>query len=201
MASNPEVGQDARFHIDSIRNQSLGNAAHRFAARVRGFESIESAGKHWLAVDHATAERRQADHAIRWLVHFVRAIVLVLLVVVSVGVSLRGDEMGQAATFGLACLATLSISPLAWAHYYVFALPVALCLPLWVRKQGHPVTARVLASSLPGLIWIHYVLMSWCGAIGLLGLGTTIWFLVSCSLALAFLSRSIDFRTGVNSSP
>ena len=199
VATNQEVGQEARFHIDSVRNQSLGNAAHLFAARARGFPSTDNSGEHWLAVDRATIERRQADHVTRWLVHIARATVLVLLVFVAVKVSLQSDELGSAASYGLASLATLLISPLAWGHYYVFALPVVLFVPLWMVQRGHPGAAKVLAAGLPALIWMHYLAMSWCGPFGLLGLGTTVWFLSACVIAIVILGRSTHPKAAISS--
>jgi hypothetical protein len=124
------------------------------------------------------------------VVQVARGIVLVLLVTVALVVSLRGDEPGQAATYGLASLAILLISPLAWGHYYVLALPAVLCVPLWLGRRGHPAAAKAVAAGLPALSWAHYVLMPWSGPIGLLGLGTTLWFVAACAYALLVLNWS-----------
>jgi hypothetical protein len=186
-AANPDTAQEAKFNIDSISNQSLGNAAFLFAAEVRGPVSEARENLHWLAVDKAITERRQADHVTRSVVQVARAVVLVLLVLVALGASLRGDELGQAAAYGLASLAILLVSPLAWGHYYVLTLPAVLCVPLWLARRGYPLAAKVLAAGLPVLTWMHYVLMPWCGPIGLLGLGTLLWFLAACAFALLLL--------------
>ena len=96
-----------------------------------------------------------------------------------------GDDRGQAATFGLACLASLVVSPLAWGHYYVMVLPAVIFAPLWLENRGHPLAAKAIAAFLPMLTWTHYVLMRWSGPIGVLGLGTTLWFLaVSITILL-----------------
>jgi cell division protein FtsW (lipid II flippase) len=193
--TNPEIDQVAKFHIDSRSNQSLSNAAYLFTATLRGPASDQRSGLHWLAVDRAIADRRRADHVTRWVVRFAQAAVLVLLAAVALRVSLRRDELGQAAVYGLAALATLLVSPLAWAHYYVFALPAALTVPLWLRRRGWPIAARGFAAGLPVLTCLHYVLMPWCGPVGLLGLGTTLWFLAVCSIALVVRAPSKDEKS------
>jgi hypothetical protein len=184
VASNPAVGEQAKFHIDSISNQSLGNAAHRLAATVRGPVRDPSGGKYWLAVDTAIAQQRQNDQFTGRVVQISRAVIVALLLAVVVRVSLTSDKLAKAAAFGLAMLATLLVSPLAWGHYYVLVLPAVLFAPLWLKECGHPAVSRILATGLPALIWMHYVLMPWTGPIGLLGLGTTLWFLVACAFSL-----------------
>jgi len=192
VATSPDMGQEAKFHLDSVSNQSLGNAAHLLAATLRRSAADKTAGMHWLAVDRAIAARRRADYTTRSVVQVARALVLVLLTAVALRVSLRLDELGQAATYGLACLAPLLVSPLAWGHYYVLALPAVLCVPLWLVRRGHHFAAKAVAVGLPALTWMHYGLMSWFGPIGLLGLGTTVWFLAVCAVALRVRAPFID---------
>jgi len=184
VATNPDAGQEGKFHIDSISNQSFSNGAHLLAARVRGPAVNQRAGTHWLAIDRAIAERRRADYVTRSVVLVGRATLMVVLVVVAVMIGWRGDESGQAATYGQACLASLLVSPLAWGHYYVMALPAVLFAPLWLNGRGYPNAAKALAAGLPTLTWTHYVLMPWSGPSGVLGLGATFWFLTGCIIAL-----------------
>ena len=47
--------------------------------------------------------------------------------------------------------------------------------------------AKSLAISACGLLWAHYLLLDWTGRAGLLGLGTTVWFLAA---AIGMLQRS-----------
>jgi hypothetical protein len=199
VAANSDVGQEAKFHIDSIRNQSFGNAAHLMAASFRGPDSDSSAGVHWLAIDRATAARRRDDHVTRWVVQAGRALVLIALLAAALAVYLRRDKAGEAAMYGLASLATLLISPLAWGHYYVMLLPAMLFVPLWLAGRDHAFAARAAATALAMLIWMHYVLMTWSGPIGLLGLGTTLWFLAVCVLGLVIRAPFPD--GGANLTP
>ncbi len=92
--------------------------------------------------------------------------------------------MGQAATYGLACLAIALISPVAWSHYYVLWLPSVLFVPPWLVRRGHLRAARAVATVPVGLIWVHYLATPWFGQFGLLGLGTLVWFLAVVTLLI-----------------
>jgi hypothetical protein len=96
--------------------------------------------------------------------------------------------------FGLASLGILLVSPLSWGHYYVFALPAGLFVPLWLRRHGFSFMALLSAATLPVLTCSHYALKPWCGPIGLLGLGTTLWFLSTSSLLLFFHATSARLK-------
>jgi hypothetical protein len=201
VATNSNVGLVARFNFNSVSNQSLANAAHLLSARAQGFTQAEKAvsGARWLVLEREAAERRQADYVARRFVQIAQGIVLVVLGFIAARTSRAGDEVGRAATYGLACLAILLISPLAWVHYYVFALPAVLWVPLWLEQRGRRIAAMVLAASLPGLIWSHYIATSWCGPIGLLGLGTAFWYLTASAFALFVLGWSQRVKTRVAS--
>ncbi len=74
-------------------------------------------------------------------------------------------------------MATLLVSPLSWGHHYLIAAPGFLFVPLWFLQHGRIRFAKSLAVSACGLLWAHYLLLDWTGRAGLLGLGTTAWFL------------------------
>ena len=184
VVTSPEMAREASVEIDNDSNQSFSNAAHLLADRVRGWATNgansvtnQAAHRRWLASVTATAERRRADHVTRRAVQGVQVIVLTLLMVVGLARGTRGDVLGQAATYGLACLATILISPVAWTHYYVLWLPSVLFVPPWLVRRGHARAARAVAAIPVGLIWVHYVAKPWFGQFGLLGLGTLVWFL------------------------
>ena len=100
-------------------------------------------------------KRRRADHVTHRAVQGVQAIVLTLLMVVGLARGTRGGVLGQAATYGLARLATVLISPLAWTHYYVLWLPSVLFVPPWLVRRGNLRAARAVAGVPVGLIWVH----------------------------------------------
>ena len=191
VAAKPDRAREAHVEIDNGSNQSFSNAAHLLADRVRGWatngvdsETDQAAHGRWLASVTATAERRRADHVTHRAVQGVQAIVLTLLMVVVLARGTRGDMLGQAATYGLACLATVLISPLAWTHYYVLWLPSVLFVPPWLVRRGNLRAARAVAGVPVGLIWVHYLAKPWLGQFGLLGLGTLVWFLAVVTLLI-----------------
>jgi hypothetical protein len=121
---------------------------------------------------------------------------LVLLMVVGLAVGLRNDVLGQAATYGLACLAIVLVSPVAWTHYYVLWLPSVLFVPPWLVRRGHLSAARAVATVPVGLIWVHYLAKPWFGQFGLLGLGTLVWFLAVVTLLILIPSYSPPYLYG-----
>jgi hypothetical protein len=200
VAASVDVGREANFHFDSIRNQSLANGAHLLVARVRG-NGEKPAPQHWFAADRATAERRRADTVTQRGVKIARGIVLGLLAAAGLATGLRGDLASHAAAYGLSCTAILLVSPLSWGHYYVLALPAVLCVPLWMARSGHPIAARAFAAGPAILTWVHYLAMRKVGPIGLLGLGTTAWFLAVGILLVLIRPRPAAAETRLVSLP
>ncbi|MGC1719254.1 MAG: hypothetical protein WA746_09720, partial [Isosphaeraceae bacterium] len=203
VVTSPDVGREVFVEVDNESNQSFSNAAHLLAARIRGRatagadpETDQVAHRQWLAAVTATAENRRADYVTAEWVRGVRAIVLVLLIVAGLAVGLRGDVLAQAATYGLACLATVLISPVAWSHYYMLWLPSVLLVPPWLMRQGQLRAATALATVPVGLVWVHYLTKPWFGQFGLLGLGTLAWFLAVVSLLIPIGSYTPPYLHG-----
>jgi hypothetical protein len=186
VATNQDVGQTAAFHIDSVSNQSLLNGAHLLSARLRKADPMlkRYASRHWMAAGRVAAHLRRTDVATQRIVLVLRGVVLAMLLALGLVVVVRRDLPGQAATFGLACLATLLVSPLAWGHYYVCLLPAMLFVPLWLSRRAGS-TPVGLVAALPAVLTLaHYLAIRLTGPFGLLGLGTTLWFLAVCGLAV-----------------
>jgi hypothetical protein len=194
VAANENVGKDAMFQIDSTSNQSLTNAEYLFADTCHGVARDASTDRERLALDESIAQRHRSDRFTRLMADTSRAIVLVLLAAVTIKLSQERSKLAEAATFGLSSLSIVLISPLAWGHYFVFALPAALFVPLWLRRNGRRTASYLAAAGLPAMTWMHYVLKPWCGPIGLLGLGTATWFLAVCVVALFFTVPSSDLQ-------
>src|SRR5262249_23704870 len=72
--------------------------------------------------------------------------------------------------------------PLSWGHYYMAQAPAVLLVPIWLLQRGKLTQAKVVAVIPPVLSWSHYLAMPRVGGLGLLGLGTTAWFLGVCGL-------------------
>jgi hypothetical protein len=108
-----------------------------------------------------------------------RLAILSLLVIGGSRAARNGDSLDVAAVFGLAATATLLLSPLSWAHHYVIWLPGLLVVPAWLWRARRVRLAQVLAIAPCLLIVAHYALLDWAGRAGLLGLGTSVWFLTA----------------------
>lgn len=191
VVTNGDPGLESKFHIDSATNQSFANAAHLLAARLRraepddpaliGLRFAKNPDQLRWARDTATANIRRADAMTGGVVRIAKALILFALLAVAF-VPRSDDRAGQAAVFGLACLAMLLVSPVAWSHYYMMMLPAVLFVPQWLARDGRAAAARWLAVVPVVLVLSHYLAKRWVGDFGLLGLGTTAWFLASCVL-------------------
>jgi hypothetical protein len=175
VAVNDDVGKTAAFYLASTRNQSLVNATRMLAAKARG---------DWFDVPVRAADLRAAYGTAYLAADVMRGIVVVELVCLAVLTGMHRRSIVQGASFGLACQAVLLLSPLSWGHYYQIELPALLFVPLWMARRGHMLAAKILAVVPALLSWGFYVAMPWSGPVGLLGLGTTLWFLAAASLIL-----------------
>ena len=193
VVTNADPGRQSGFHLDSASNQSLANAAHSLAIRLRPVGPDDPrrvyqmfartpAEQGW-ARDRAVAELRRADHGTRWLVRAAQGVVVTLLVCLAF-IPRKGCRAAEAAAFGLSCSATLLISPVAWTHYFMMLLPATLAVPLYLAARDRPTAAKLLAAAPVVLVWSHYLARHQVGSLGLLGLGTAAWFL-SCGVVLA----------------
>jgi hypothetical protein len=194
VVTNPDAGVEARFHIDSTSNQSLANAAHRLASTLRAplndasvaslLKTARNEGEaRWLR-DRVLSDYRKADTATRRLVQITQAVMAVLLLVVAT-FPRSGDTAGQVAGFGLACVGMLLFSPVAWSHYFMTLIPAVLAVPLWLDLRGHRWGARISAALPAALVLTHYLAKPLVGPIGLLGLGTSAWFLAVAAVMAA----------------
>jgi hypothetical protein len=88
------------------------------------------------------------------------------------------NPLNLAATFGMACASTLVVAPIARGHYYVLMLPAVMFTIPWLDAHGHRRLAIGMALAPPLLATAHYLQMTVAGRVGLLGIGTAIWFTV-----------------------
>ena len=192
VATNQDVGKVHGFHFDSLANQSLTNATHLLAAKLSGREVSRTEYPHWFAFDTEVANRRRAASSTHAFTLIARGLVLALLGSIVLRVGLREDPPGQAAAFGLAGMAIVLVSPLAWAHYFVLWLPAILTVPPWLAGRGHIRAAKWLCVVPVFLTWSQYLATRWVGQIGLLGLGSMVWFLAVCAVSSRVLARKPD---------
>ncbi len=173
---NQRVGPNANFNIHSYRNQSLANAIYlweKTGPRLLGRETQPD--------DAPDRPERVVHTEARILV----VVVVAILLMTGCTLGRRTDHLDQTTAFGLACCASLLVSPLSWGHYYMAQAPAVLFVPLWLLRRGRLLQARA-AAMLPALLtWSYYLAMPYTGGLGLLGLGTTAWFLGACGSILA----------------
>src|SRR5262249_38877578 len=112
---------------------------------------------------------------------------------------LCGDRLSVGFALGLACVATLVISPVARGHYFLLYVPALLFGGLWLRERYSEKQALWFALIPALLCSCHYLAMSVAGRMGLLGIGTSLWFFAACGVVVAHarwrLSCEIDTRS------
>jgi hypothetical protein len=174
-AANDDFAGDAT----SVRNQSLVNAAHRLGNWTHYYLA---GGPH----DHGPMQLRHGGPgllmdapAAEAALVAVRIIAAALIVAVGFRMGRARDKLGQTAAFGLACAATLVVFPIARTHYYVLLLPAVTFASLWFARQGRMRFAIALAVIPGALVITHYAFLDIAGRVGLLGLGTTAWYLAA----------------------
>ncbi len=166
-------------NVASKRNQSLSNAAYR--------------GGNWLAArlnlgpDDLLAEnpgnRLPMDHpAVNLVLLGLRALALAALAAVALRAAVCRDRLALLAAYGLSIVATFLVSPVARGHYYLLWIPGCLFLSLWLWRQHQHRQAWQVAIWPVLLTVLHYCLLDYAGRVGLLGLGTTVWFFMGCHL-------------------
>jgi hypothetical protein len=199
VVTNEHVARDSNFNIHSYRNQSLANAVYLWDNR----NPIADA----QAQPMPNRSERSGHIAVRVLI----GLIVAALFMVCYLLGRRDDRLDQAVAYALACCATLLVSPISWGHYYMVEAPAALVIPLWLLRRGRPTQAIVVAAVPPVLSWSHYVAMPYVGGLGVLGLGTMVWFLGVCGLIIGqetsdapaatrsqFRLRRLIFRTGLD---
>jgi hypothetical protein len=189
VASTPD---DLKAHSQvcspfTLRNQSLGNSAYRcgnWAAYMLG------RGPDDRLVDQFNLPPGSMPMDSPWVNQVLRVArfgLLFLLLLIAIQMIRRQDRLGQAAVFGLACVATLVVSPVARGHYFMLMAPAVPLVPLWLHRQGRPRLALICGVAPAVLITLHYVALDPLARLGLLGLGTAAWY-GSTGVALLFAS-------------
>jgi hypothetical protein len=179
------------------RNQSLTNAIHRFGNWAAG-EPQPNSGT-WQDVTAAANSGRPMDAGIvGTMLLAVRIGVGCLLLAVGYRTARAGDPLGLAVGFSLAYLATLIVCQIARGHYFVIWLPTILFTCTWLVRQHRPRSAAWHAIMAALLVLVHYVFLSRAGAIGVLGLGTAIWFTtVSITILRTKVMETVTVPTDV----
>ncbi len=189
VASNRDLGPDENFNVRGLRNQSMENGAYRFGNWVA---HLFAGGPDDAIADDFSRAREELpmdSAAFKASATIARILLALLMALVALRHPHGGERMVQAAVFGLACAITLPLSPISWAHHYVFLLPGVVFVPLALAQAGKPVAARRLAIAAAALPVLHYALLMQAGRIGLLGLGMTAW-TIAAAAALLVIRRA-----------
>jgi hypothetical protein len=188
-----DFGEDVR----SVRNQSLDNAAYRLGNWI---DYQFAGGPDDSAIDrpHPAKLRLPMD---AWpagdLIVLGRVVALVLLLLFVIRSARHDQLLGRAAVFGLACVTTLVVCPVARATYFDLMWPAVVFSSMWLVQMGWSGIARLLAFAPALCVWLHYLLLPESGRIGLLGMATTVWFVATCAvLDRARLTRARSAERG-----
>jgi hypothetical protein len=181
---------DFGHDVASIRNQSLMNAVYR-GGNWMNYQVFGAPDDRFVdALDDAYGHMPMDVPAANRALHAIRLVVLGVLFLLALPVASSRDALGMACMFGLACVATLIVSPVARGHYFVMMFPAVLLVPLWFESRQLHRQARWAAFAPVALSWMHYVLLDWTGRMGVLGIGTTVWFF-AVSVWMARAARSV----------
>jgi hypothetical protein len=179
----------------SERNQSFVNAAARFGDWLAGHPEP--------AADQVTSTEAEGG-----LPHFpmqtpfwygvllvVRILALCLLVAVCINTGRSLDPLKQTVGVFVACLSQFMVCQIARGHYFAIWLPMILFATLWMIQENMPKAGVWLAWSPVALVLAHYAFLDEAGRIGLLGLGTTAWYVVICTLLLRSVTVGAELES------
>ena len=186
IVTNEHVGPISKLNIHSYRNQSLANAVYLW-------DKAESFGQGADSLPKLFHDR--PERIVHPAVRLVVGVIVAMLLTICCTLGRQDDSLDQALAYGLACTSTLIVSPLTWGHYYMAQAQAVLLVPIWLLRRGRPTEAKVVAVVPPLLSWLHYLAMPYTGGHGILGLGTTVWFLGVCGLVIG--SEVADALTSV----
>ncbi|MGE5192756.1 MAG: hypothetical protein ACM3U2_09650, partial [Deltaproteobacteria bacterium] len=170
----------------TVRNQSLTNAVQRFG----NWAAFEFAGgPDDRLLDQVRLPELGTMPMDRPLVHTLtlaaRGVAGLMLLAAVVALGRRGDRVSLGFVLGLGCVATFVVSPVARGHYFLLYVPAVLFGGLWMR-QGWSEKSALRFAAIPMLLCLaHYLALNYAGRIGLLGIGTALWFFAACGIVMA----------------
>jgi hypothetical protein len=179
-----DFGEDVR----TVRNQSFDNAAYRFGNWLNG-PIVGGPDDTIIDRPHTAADRLPMDTPLAGeLIVTARVVGLVMLLLFVIRLARFDQPIGRAVTFGMACVATLVICPVARGCYFALLLPAVVFTSMWLVHLERPRMALFMALVPAACVWLHYLFLPESGRIGLLGLGTAAWFFGACAMLDKFLS-------------
>ncbi len=168
----------------SPRNQSLTNATQRLGNWIDyAFDGGPNDEDPTRLRNEGVVFAMDAPQ-VEWALLIVRLAAGLLLLAVGYRVARSGDVLALAAAFGLACVSTLVLGRIARGHYFVLLLPAAMFTSAWLMENGRRRAGLATAIVPAALSIAHYVLLDYAGRIGVLGLGTAMWYAAACIMLI-----------------
>jgi len=162
----------------NMKNQSLSNAVYRLGNFVAHVAFGGPPDKH---VSFNTKDPMPMDAPwVQKIILLLRVAVVLLLFWVVLRLSDEDTVLNLTLVFGLACVVSLIVSPVSRGHYFMMQLPALLAVPFWLLSRGKTRCGKVLSAMPVVLSLLHYALVDYTGRIGLLGIGTTVWYGAVC---------------------
>lgn len=160
----------------TVRNQSFSNAVYRLGnwAAYVFFDGPPDKNVHLRKSGPMPMDAPWVQNTVL----VIRVGLVLLLFPLAVRLTESDNVRNRAVLLGLACVAALIVSPVSRGHYFMFQLPALVFVPLWFYMEGHSRWARRLAIAPVVLSLLHYVWVYWFGRLGVLGIGTTVWYLI-----------------------
>ena len=174
----------------SIRNQSLLNGLQRFGNWA--FYQF-AGGPDDMLLDYQVPPlgvMPMDDPRAQWIIDAIRVVSGITLIAAVIALGLRGDQVSLGFALGLGAVGTFIVSPVARAHYFVLYLPAVLYGGLWLRQRMSERRAFQFAAIPMLLCLTHYIALPYAGRVGLLGIGSTLWFFTACYFVLSDFQRT-----------
>jgi len=174
--ANDYQAADATGNTRTIRNQSLSNSIIRLGSYI-DYQFLGGPDDRIMDGDWRAARVMAMDSpSVQRALLAARGGAVLLLLGVGLICVWREDVLGQVATIAMAGAAALVVSPISRGSYYAELAPGVLILPLWLLAHKMKGVSLLMAWGPVVMVVAHYLLLSFTGRIGLLGIGTAIWY-------------------------
>ncbi|MGP0567162.1 MULTISPECIES: glycosyltransferase family 87 protein [unclassified Nitrospina] len=183
---NQSVEFDAANNLDNpytMRNQSFSNAVYRLGNWTA---HVFFGGPPDKNVHLKKSGPMPMDAGwVQTTVLIVRVGLVLALFPLAIRLTKSDSVLNRSLLFGLACVAALIVSPVARGHYYMLQLPALVFVPLWLYQRGEIQWAKRMAVIPVALSLLHYALLPVTGRLGVLGIGTTVWYVLAVARLLS----------------